>query len=153
MAIDKPDFARCKKVGLNLGVFDPIPSSSSFEEAVVCALIQIRNLLTKVAYSVAPTISRSFITQVGNEKFEQIYTADEDRVVEIQNISNLTDKPNDLIIQASIIKLDKTKVDPKKVGLVVRPDERIRLHIPSGSAVYAKFLEEGSLVAVSELLF
>ena len=153
MTIDKPNFTRCQKVGLNLGVFDPVPNASSFEEAVVCALIQMRNLLTKVAYSVAPTISRSFITQIGNSDFERIYTADEDRIVEIQNISNLTDKPNDLLIQASIIKVDKTKIDPKKVGLVVRPDERIRLHIPSGTAVYAKFLEEGSLVAISELLF
>jgi len=153
MAIDKPDFSKCKRVGLNLGVFDPVPNASSFEEAVVCSLIQIRNLLTKIAYSVAPTISRSFITQAGIQEFEKIYSASEDKVVEIQNISNLTDKPNDLLIQASIIKTDKTKVDPKSVGLVVRPDERIRLHVPSGSAVYAKFLEEPSLVAVSELLF
>lgn len=151
MAIDKPRLSLCNKVDFPAGVYDPVENASTFEETVACALIQIRNLLAKIAYSVAPTIDRSYITSAPADKFEKVYSSSDDKVIEIQNISHLSGSPNDLIIQAAFIK--KGKNIPKDLGLVIRPNERLRLHIPAGNAIYAKFLEEASYLAISELMF
>lgn len=152
----KPSFHDCYNIKLSFGVLDPIPKASSFEEAAICALIQIRQLLAKIAYSIAPSIDRSYLMEVGAQDFERVYHTSEERVIEIQNISNLTNSPNDLIIQTSFLKV-KTKTPnndySKKLGLVVKPDERIRLHVPPGNSIYAKFVEEQSFIAISELLF
>jgi|GEM_PF-2508513 len=150
---EKPDLTGCDSERLNFGLDDPVKTKRTFEEATVCALIQIRNLLAKIAYSVTPAVYKSFLTEVGAEKFEEIYLADRDVVIEIQNVSNLSDSPNDLIIQPSFLKIKNASKDNSILGMVIKPTERMRLHLTAGNALFARFLTDPSYVVISELNF
>jgi hypothetical protein len=133
-------------------IADSVDSLPTSEDQVICLLKQIRFLLFKLSESIAPSIFTSYLVEVGSDKFEDIYkSGSNDRIVEVQNVSSLTDYPNDLIIRPASTKLKG--VQNKDVGLILRPSERIRLHVPIGGTITAKFREAPSVVAISELTF
>jgi hypothetical protein len=133
-------------------VIDPVDNLPNTEEQIVCLLKQIRFLLFKLSESIAPSIFTSKLVFVKEDRFRDIYRAGGyDRVIEIQNISSLTDNPNDLIIRPIDTHIEG--IDTAEVGLIVKPSERIRLHVPTGGTITAKFKEAPSIVAISELSF
>ena len=133
-------------------VTDPIDNLPNTEEQVVCLLKQLRFLLFKLSESIAPSIFTSYLVEVSESEFKDIYKAGAgDKVVEVQNLSSLTDNPNDLIIRPANAKVKTQKY--RGIGLIVRPSERIRLHVPSGATITARFREAPSVVAISELSF
>ncbi len=136
--------ARCREIhsysDLSFDTVDQMPT----EEAIICLLKQIRFLLIKLSNSVAPAIDITRVKNIGT-KAERIYRATSTKTVEIQNISHLTENPNDLILQPKI-------KDSSAFGLVVRPAQTVRVFIEAGSSIWGQFKDKPSYIVVSEIL-
>ncbi len=112
------------------------------EDAIICLLKQIRFLLLKLSNSIAPAIDITNVKKVSTE-LSKLYKATSTKVVEIQNISHLTDSPNDLILQPKV-------VGNNTLGLVIRPGENIRIFLRAGDVVFASFKDRESYIALNE---
>jgi len=135
---------QCKNIvsysDLSFDNIDRLPT----EEAIICLLKQIRYLLIKVSNSIAPAIDFTKIKKIGTDT-QRIYRGTSTKTVEIQNISHLTENPNDLILQPQI--KDKTSL-----GLVVKPGETVRVFIESGSSIWGRFKDKESYIVITEMI-
>ena len=142
-------FDDCTEVRLNWTIGDkPEDFYNNKIDKALCILEQIKTALSKLALADVPTISLARTLSVGTT-FQEIYTSKyKDKIILIQNISSLTDTPNDLIIQTLY-----TDTSQQGLGLIVPAGHTMKLHVPSGGLVKARFVENDSYIVVAEVSF